>query len=163
MSSSKKTVVVTGGSRGIGKAVALQLAKAGHNVVALGRSKDDLEQVAREIGADDRTLALVCDVTKRDDIDQALNAAVQKFGSVDCWINNAGVGINKPAELLDDNDFDTMMMLNCKSALYVCQALFIVNMTLHFIHFRQHYPVRFHPSSPPFTLLADPFLTFPFL
>lgn len=115
-----KVVVITGASAGIGAALAKQLGAAGHRLVLAARSEDALQQVARESG---EALAVVTDVTRRTDVERLRDAALQHFGQVDVWINNAGRGISKNVLELSDDDLDAMMSINLKSALYGMQAI----------------------------------------
>lgn len=84
-----KTVLITGASRGIGAETARVFADAGANVALLARSRDSLDTLAGEIGA--QALALACDVSVYDQVAQAVQATVKRFGTVDVLINNAGV------------------------------------------------------------------------
>ena len=88
-----KVVVVTGASMGIGEAIAKVFADAGASVVMLSRDEGRAEGARQRIGQTERTMALACDVRKREDVDRALSAALGRFGRVDVWVNNAGVGI----------------------------------------------------------------------
>jgi len=87
---SGKTVVITGASSGFGKGVAIKLAAAGANVVLAARRADLLEALARECGA--HALAVPTDVTSDTSVEALCKAAIEKFGRIDVWINNAGVG-----------------------------------------------------------------------
>lgn len=118
---SGKVIVITGASAGIGHATALEVCKLGASVVLVARSKDKLDALAAEIGAD-RALAVKCDVTSRAEVDAAMAAAVAKFGHVDVWVNNAGRGISRMVSELGDEDVDVMVKDNLKSALYGMQA-----------------------------------------
>ena len=84
-----KTIVITGASRGIGAETARVFAAAGANVALLARSADAVRDLADEIGA--AALALPCDVSDFNSVENALNLVVEKFGGVDVLINNAGV------------------------------------------------------------------------
>jgi len=86
---SGKTVIITGASRGIGAAAAREFAAAGANVVLLARDGEAIAELAGEIGAS--ALAVPCDVARYWEVEAAMNAAHQTFGSVDILINNAGV------------------------------------------------------------------------
>lgn len=86
---SGKTVLITGASRGIGAASARLFAQQGANVVLLARSGDEIKALAAEIG--EAALALTCDVSRYDDIANAVAQAQARFGGVDVLINNAGV------------------------------------------------------------------------
>jgi short-subunit dehydrogenase len=88
-----KVVVVTGASMGIGEAIARIFADHGAKVVFLSRDVGRADEARHRVGYTDRTLALACDVRKREEIDQALALTLEHFGRVDAWVNNAGVGI----------------------------------------------------------------------
>ena len=84
-----KTVMITGASRGIGAAAARVFASAGANVALLARSKGDIGDIAREIGA--KAVAIACDVSQFREVEAAVTACVDGFGGLDVLINNAGV------------------------------------------------------------------------
>ncbi len=84
-----KTVMITGASRGIGAAAARVFASAGANVALLARSKGDIGDIAREIGA--KAVAIACDVSQYREVEAAVAACVDGFGGLDVLINNAGV------------------------------------------------------------------------
>jgi short-subunit dehydrogenase len=114
-------VVITGASSGIGAELAKQLAARGDKVVLVARREAELLAVAEACG--DNALAVVGDVTKREDHLRVVDAALTKFGHVDVYVNNAGRGITKLPSLLTDEEFDEMMLVNVKSALYGAQAI----------------------------------------
>ena len=88
-----KVALVTGGSRGIGKASALALAEEGCNVAICARGKKALDEAAEEIGAKGvEVLAVQADVTKPEDIENFVAQAAEKFGRIDILVNNAGTG-----------------------------------------------------------------------
>ncbi|MCR9124217.1 MAG: SDR family oxidoreductase [Phyllobacteriaceae bacterium] len=98
-----KTAIVTGASRGIGAAAALELARAGMNVVLAARSTDDIERVAAGIAEDGGTaLALVCDVARYGSVEALIVRTVETFGGVDLLVNNAGI-INPIARLSESD------------------------------------------------------------
>ena len=117
----QRTIVITGASSGIGADLARHLGAAGHRLVLAARSKGKLEEVARQSGKDAR--AVVTDVTRRDEVDRLRDEAIRAFDQVDVWVNNAGQGIDKRVLDLTDDDFDEMMRVNVKSALYGMQAI----------------------------------------
>jgi short-subunit dehydrogenase len=88
-----KVVVVTGASMGIGEAIAKRFADQGASVAFLSRDVSRGEAARQRVGHTDRTLALACDVRAREEIDRALAQTLAKFGRVDVWVNNAGIGI----------------------------------------------------------------------
>jgi NAD(P)-dependent dehydrogenase (short-subunit alcohol dehydrogenase family) len=114
-------IVITGASRGIGAALAERVAAAGARPVLAARSADALAGVAARCGAS--ALAVVADVTRRADVERIRDRALADFGRIDVWVNNAGRGITRPVSLLSDADFDDMMLVNAKSALYGMQAV----------------------------------------
>ncbi|MGA3089426.1 MAG: SDR family NAD(P)-dependent oxidoreductase [Terriglobales bacterium] len=112
-----KVVVVTGASMGIGEAIAKVFADAGASVVLLSRDASRAEAARHRVGHTDRTLALACDVRKREDVDRALGLTLHHFDRVDVWVNNAGVGIRDTVaemesgacrELIETNFFATI-------------------------------------------------------
>ncbi|HEV7517984.1 MAG TPA: SDR family oxidoreductase [Thermoanaerobaculia bacterium] len=118
---SSKVIVITGASGGIGAALARQLGAQGHRLALAARREKELSEVAAECGPG--TLAVVTDVTRRQDVEALRDRALAACGQVDVWINNAGRGIGKSVLELTDEDFDTMMAVNTKSALYGMQVI----------------------------------------
>ena len=116
-------VVITGASSGIGATLAKHAVNEGAKVVLASRSVDKLNDIVKMCGGSDYAIAVPCDVTKRGDHSNLLTVAIEKFGHIDCWVNNAGVGISKPALKISDEDFDLMMSYNCKSVLYGMQTI----------------------------------------
>src|SRR5881394_783258 len=116
-----KSIVITGASAGIGAAMARRLGRDGNNLVLAARRARELAVVAGESGTNARTV--VADVTRREDVERLRDQAFDAFGSVDVWINNAGRGITRSVLELTDDDFDEMMRVDVKSALYGMQAI----------------------------------------
>jgi len=114
-------IVVTGASSGIGAALAEQLAARGDRVVLAARRKDLLDALAASLGPNAHAVA--ADVTRRTDVERLRDRAIDALGGVDVWVNNAGRGLSKPALELTDAEFDEMMLVNVKSALYGMQAI----------------------------------------
>ena len=119
-----KTAVVTGGSRGIGKALATGLADHGANVVIVVQSTLDLAQsVAESIEAKGgRAKAIQADVTKPDEIERAAAEAAAAFGAVDILVNNAGIVRVGRAEEYDHDDWRDTMAVNLDGVFYASQA-----------------------------------------
>ena len=113
-------VVITGASSGIGAALARRLGRRGFRLVLGARRPDALRAVAAEAG---NAAAVVVDVTKRADVERLRDDALAQFGTIDAWVNNAGRGINASVLQLTDEQFDEMMAVNVKSALYGMQAI----------------------------------------
>src|SRR5436309_156287 len=121
-----RTALVTGAARGLGRAIALALAEAGADV-ALGlrdRFRDEgLVDEVRALGR--RVLPLQMDVTRLDEIDAAVAATVEEFGSLDLLINNAGGGVEEmPVEAASTADFEYTVDLNLKGTFFTCRAAF---------------------------------------
>jgi NADP-dependent 3-hydroxy acid dehydrogenase YdfG len=116
-----KTIVITGASSGIGAALARLASARGARVVLAARSKDKLQAIAAECGPN--ALPVVADVTKRADVERILAAAIERFGHVDVWINNAGRGITRSVAELTDPEFDEMIQVNLKSAFFGMQTV----------------------------------------
>jgi NAD(P)-dependent dehydrogenase (short-subunit alcohol dehydrogenase family) len=116
-----KVIVITGASSGIGAALAQLVGQKGASVVLAARRETELNQIAQKSGS--KALAVVADVTRRSEVQRIFDAALGRFGRIDVWINNAGRGITRPVEQLTDEDFDEMMLVNVKSALYGMQAV----------------------------------------
>ena len=117
----QKHVVITGASGGIGAVLAEQLGAAGHRVALAARRERELREVAARAGHG--AIAVATDVTRRSDVEQLRDRAIEAFGHVDVWVNNAGRGITKPVLELSDEELDLMMAVNVKSALYGMQAI----------------------------------------
>jgi short-subunit dehydrogenase len=117
----QKVVVITGASSGIGASLARQLAARGDFVVLAARREADLQAVASPFAAN--ALVVPTDVTKRIDVERLRDRALDRFGHVDVWVNNAGRGITKPVLELADDEFDAIMAVNVKSALYGMQTI----------------------------------------
>jgi len=117
----EKIVVITGASGGIGAATAELLAGQGMSVALVARRKDALEAVAARCGS--RAHALVADATRRAEVHRVVEETLARFGRIDVWINNVGLGISRPPSLLTDEDVDEMVRANIKSALYGMQEI----------------------------------------
>jgi NADP-dependent 3-hydroxy acid dehydrogenase YdfG len=114
-------IVITGASAGIGASLAELVGQRGACPVLLARREPELREVASRSGAS--ALAVVADVTRRGDVERAVASALERFGRIDVWVNNAGRGISRPVAQLTDADLDDMMLVNVKSALYGMQAV----------------------------------------
>jgi 3-oxoacyl-[acyl-carrier protein] reductase len=113
------TVVITGAGQGIGAAITRQLSAEGAIVILAGRTEKKLKNVAEELNTpEDRYLTVVADVTLRSGMKKIVNAAVKKFGRIDIFINNAGVGIHKPLIETTEKEFDIIFNTNLKAIYY---------------------------------------------
>ena len=114
-------IVITGASSGIGAALARAAAQRGAALVLAARRERLLAELRTELGPN--ALAVTADVTRRADVARVVAAAIERFGHIDVWVNNAGRGITRPALELTDAEFDEMMLVNAKSALYGMQEV----------------------------------------
>ena len=112
----EKVILVTGASRGIGAAIARELAKAGARVVVnYAGSKQAAEQLVSEIrAAGGNALALQADVSKADQVKNLFDAAIAYYGRIDVLVNNAGIMINKLIKDTTDDDFSRSFDINVK-------------------------------------------------
>jgi NAD(P)-dependent dehydrogenase (short-subunit alcohol dehydrogenase family) len=120
-----KVAVVTGASRGIGKAIAQAFAREGATVVICGRKQETLDQVAAEShGLDGKLFPIACHVGRSDDIRRLVATTQSEFGRVDILVNNAGTNIaQEPCLHVDEAKFDKMVEINLKSAFRLIQAI----------------------------------------
>jgi NADP-dependent 3-hydroxy acid dehydrogenase YdfG len=116
-----RVIVITGASGGIGAALAELVGGQGARVALVARRERELGEVAARSGAG--ALPIVADVTRRADVERAVQATLDRFGRIDVWVNNAGRGITRMVSQLTDEDFDEMMTVNVKSVLYGMQAV----------------------------------------
>ncbi|MDQ6692717.1 MAG: SDR family NAD(P)-dependent oxidoreductase, partial [Candidatus Dormibacteraeota bacterium] len=113
-----KVAIVTGASRGIGAAVARELVRVGASVVVAARGADSLQDVARSL--EGHGLAVATDVSRTEDLDRLVAAAVDKFGGVDLLVNNAGVA--PPAKQIYDvslEEWQTTLDVNLRGVWYL--------------------------------------------
>jgi NAD(P)-dependent dehydrogenase (short-subunit alcohol dehydrogenase family) len=119
-----QVALVTGAARGIGRACAMALAQAGADV-ALGfrdvREDGSLPQAIEALGR--RALPLQMDVTRRTEIEAAVEQTLRRFGRVDVLVNNAGIGPPRAAEEVTEEDFDRTLAVNLKGTFFVSQAV----------------------------------------
>lgn len=117
--------LVTGGSRGIGKAIALGLARAGADVVIASRKLPDLKKVADEIGSlGRRALAVATHVAKTEEINPLVNKVTDAFGRIDILVNNAGSNPVMDSALdINERAWDAIMNLNLKGLFFLSQAV----------------------------------------
>ena len=113
--------MIAGASAGIGATLARHLAPAGNRLALVARRREQLEAVAKDCGGD--AVALVADVTKREEVQRVVRTAIERFGHIDVWVNNVGQGISRPPSQLTDDDIDYIVSLNIKSALYGMQEV----------------------------------------
>jgi len=119
-----KVAIVTGSSRGLGRAMAVALAEAGADVVVTSRNPDSLQPVRDEIASlGRRVLALSLNVRNQHDISDMADRTLHHFGRVDILVNNAGMNIRTPALELTWDEWDAVLETNLKGAFFCAQAV----------------------------------------
>ena len=122
---SGKVALVTGGSKGLGKAMARGLAQAGANVVISSRHADELRAALDDIlqGAGRQGHFIVADMSNRKEVDSLARAALEKMGRVDILVNNAGTNVPQPIDRIDDKTWDEVVEINLNSVMALTRAL----------------------------------------
>jgi NAD(P)-dependent dehydrogenase (short-subunit alcohol dehydrogenase family) len=120
-----KVALVTGGVRGLGRAIADALASAGADVAVSARELDKAQRAAEVIAQSTgrRALGLAAEVTKRASVEAMVADVLQRLGSIDILVNNAGVNIRGPIEDLSEDDWDTVVGTNLKGPWLCCRAV----------------------------------------
>lgn len=115
MNKNKKSVLISGGTKGIGKGAVLQLLKDGFNVATFSRSKIHIDLLSKEITglySKDRFLIMQSDVNNKKSLSGIVSKTVKKFGSIDILINNAGIGYFADCDKVEMNKFQNMLQTN---------------------------------------------------
>lgn len=119
----KKTVFITGASRGIGLETAKALRKSGDfNLLLCGSKIETVNNLEKYFSNDENTLLIKCDVTNQSDIDAAVSAAIEKFGSIDVLFNNAGIFSSSSLLKTSDEMFDSIIDINLKGPFRIIKA-----------------------------------------
>lgn len=119
-----KVVIVTGGSKGIGKEIALEYSRLGAKVVIIGRNIDDLNRVKKELDEYSKeNLAVNLDINDVIVLNQKVDEIYQKYKAIDILVNNAGINITKDAFEITEEDWDTVLDTNLKATFFMCQAV----------------------------------------
>jgi meso-butanediol dehydrogenase / (S,S)-butanediol dehydrogenase / diacetyl reductase len=118
-----KTALITGAGTGIGRAIALAMAREGAEVVLAARRRELLDAVAREIGgAGGVAVAMECDVTIRASVENAMAATVKRFGGLNVVVNNAGAALVADAEKTSDDEWRRILDVNLTGTFLVSRA-----------------------------------------
>jgi len=120
-----RVALVTGGSKGLGKAMATGLAQAGADVLISSRHENELQAAAREIrsGCTTRVEYVVSDLSQRESATQLAAAAIETMSRVDILVNNAGTNLPQPIDEIRDEDWDRLVELNLSSCMALSRAL----------------------------------------
>lgn len=119
-----RTALVTGGSKGLGKAMALALAEAGADIALCSRHKEEAEEAASEISqaTGRRAFGFEADVIERASVTNLMLECEEALGKIDILVNNAGINIRKPTAELTEEDWDAVMDISVKGAFFCSQA-----------------------------------------
>ena len=123
MDLSEKVVVITGASMGIGEAIAKLFADHGASIVFSSRDQARAEAARARVGHPQQSLAVACDVCDPAQISALLRAALERFGRVDIWVNNAGFGVVDSIERMDRQAYRRMFETNCFGAIEAMQQV----------------------------------------
>jgi len=120
-----RSALITGGSKGIGKAIAIEFARAGADVMISSRHEDELQAAVAEIKAANNVKVeyAVSDMTDRKQVEALAQDALKKLGKVDILINNAGSNHPQPIDQITDEVWDRLMELNLTSCVFLARAL----------------------------------------
>lgn len=114
-----RTAVITGSSRGIGRAIAEKLGKLGANVVLNGTTDKVLDTAKDLETMGIKVTAVVGDIRNTEDVKALINTAVSTFGGIDILVNNAGITKDKPMAMMSEDDWDSVLDINLKGA-FLC-------------------------------------------
>lgn len=121
---SRPTAIVTGASRGIGRAIAIALAERGYRVAMVARTGELLDELKNQLverGAE--ALPIAADITDDDAVERVVRATLEWSGSIEVLVNNAGIGIFKHAVEMTPEDFDAMWLLNVRAPFMLTRAV----------------------------------------
>lgn len=120
-----KVAIVTGSSRGIGKAIALELAKKGFNIVVNSRKQNDIQKFAKELNNTTKikSIAVVADVRQQNEVQKLIRDTIKEFKRIDVLVNNAGVVIEKPLTKTTDKEYEFVLDTNLKGVFLCCKEV----------------------------------------
>ncbi len=117
-----KVVIITGASSGIGRATAIQFAKGGSNVIAVGRNEKELNALREQAQGKKGTIKIhLADMRETTQVERLVNNSVQAFGQIDVLVNSAGIIMNGSTENTTLDDWDKMMDINLRSVFFMMQ------------------------------------------
>jgi len=119
-----QVVLITGGSRGIGRAISLAFSRRGAQVVInFGHDEEAARQVESEVQkAGGKAQSLKADITRKEDVDRMFKEILDRFGHLDVLVNNAGIIRDTPLMLMSDKDWDSVLETNLNGTFYCCRA-----------------------------------------
>jgi len=120
-----QVALVTGGSHGLGRAIAVALASAGSAVVVASRSEEESEAVAASLAVSGAVgaIGMRCDVANEDEVDRMIARTMHQFGRLDVLVNSAGINVRGPIEKVSRADFDRSLAVNVTGTWLACRAV----------------------------------------
>ena len=119
-----KVAIITGASRGIGRALALKMAEEGFVVANIARNTEDLASLKNEISENGGTArSFPLDISNEDQVNDAVSKIIDEFGRIDVLVNNAGFGVFKHADQLSADEWSTVMDVNAKGTFLLSKAV----------------------------------------
>ncbi len=124
MNLQNQVAIITGASRGIGREIALSLAKEKVQLVLVARNVSELQRLASSINQQGgAAIGIQADVADSQAVDALISQAIRAFGRIDILINNAGIGLFKPAENIQESEWDRMMDVNVKGGFLLSKGV----------------------------------------
>jgi 3-oxoacyl-[acyl-carrier protein] reductase len=117
-----RVVLITGGTRGIGRTLAVALLKSGDRVAVTGTTEDGVVKAERELAQHGQVAAIVCNVREVSSAELAVRTTVAKFGRLDVLVNNAGVGVGVPIAEMPHDEWDRIIGTNVTGVFNCCKA-----------------------------------------
>ena len=118
-----KVAIVTGGTRGIGRAIAERLAREGARVAVCGRLQKSVDEAVAGLSAAGEVFGMAADVSKLDEVRRFISEVERKFGAIHILINNAGAGVFRNVADLDPAEWERMIGLNLSGVYYCCHEI----------------------------------------
>jgi 3-oxoacyl-[acyl-carrier protein] reductase len=120
---SSKTALVTGGAQGIGEGICRQLHQAGARVIVADLDEEVAQEVASDLGNDDRAVAMKADVSSLESVEKMVEAVIEKFSSIDILVNNAGIARDNFIVRMKEKDWDSVLTVNLKGIFYCIRTI----------------------------------------
>ncbi|MDW7969815.1 MAG: SDR family NAD(P)-dependent oxidoreductase [Sulfolobales archaeon] len=118
-----RVALVTGGARGIGKSIAELFLREGAKVIIIDVLDDELAKVREELGRFGEIMAVKADIRRREEVIKVLKDAVERYGRIDILVNNAGIFSTSSIEDLTEEQWDKVMSVNLKAAVFLCKEV----------------------------------------
>jgi 3-oxoacyl-[acyl-carrier protein] reductase len=119
-----RAAIVTGGARGIGKAIALSFLREGAKVATIDSDKERLQMLKKEMGKEKKEVTVIpCDITKSGDVKEMVDQVRKEFGRIDILVNNAGIIRRGTIETVTEDDWDRVIEVNLKGTFNCCKAV----------------------------------------